>query len=210
MANIIIDPIEIMISGKVRVDVRDQNNNTKHFQRFNNIISDDLKNAIASAMQGNSAPAFITNAGSDWFSATYPNGTAQNGKDGILISQTAQESAGATHGDESGDYNWDILLNENVQSPAISTATVTWQSEATWLGTKGSGTATSGAVDKMQIGNSYTAHINQTSLSTAEHRQFDHFVTVFASADADNSSDFTAFTLDDNDIARVSWAITIA
>ena len=68
MANIIIDPIEIMISGKVRVDVRDQNNNTKHFQRFSNIISDDLKNAIASAMQGNSAPAFITNAGSDWLS----------------------------------------------------------------------------------------------------------------------------------------------
>ena len=31
MANIIIDPIEIMISGKVRVDVRDQNNNTKHY-----------------------------------------------------------------------------------------------------------------------------------------------------------------------------------
>ena len=61
----------------------------------------------------------------------------------------------------------------------------------------------------MQIGNSY-AYAQQQNMTASGIRTHDHFDTVFASADADASSDFTAFTLDDNDIARVSWAITIA
>ena len=93
MANIILNPIEIMITGKVRCDVRDQNGNTKIFQTFKNAISIDLKTAIANAMQGNSAPVFITNAGSDWFDATYPNATSQNNNDGIIITQTGHETA---------------------------------------------------------------------------------------------------------------------
>jgi hypothetical protein len=198
MANIIIDPIEILITGKVRCDVRDQNGNTKMFQQFNNSISDDLKDSIASTMQGNASSVFITNSGSDWFTGQlYSVVTGQNGKDGIIITQTASE------------LSWDLMLSENVQSPSISTATVTWQAEVTWTGTEGSGTATSGAIDKMQIGNSY-AHASQNGWAAQQHRDHDHFDTVFASADSDESSDFTAFTLDDNDIARVSWAITIA
>ena len=59
----------------------------------------------------------------------------------------------------------------------------------------------------MEIGN-YYRYADQSSMNATAHNLHDHFDTVFATAT--HSGDFTQFVLDDNDIARVTWTITIS
>ena len=82
-------------------------------------------------------------------------------------------------------------------SANVSSNVATFVGEGTWTGLNGSGSASSGSFNKMYIGNSF----NLSNLGIPD------FDTVFATAES--SGDFTAFTLDDNDVARVTWTITI-
>ena len=85
---------------------------------------------------------------------------------------------------------------------------MTWQAETTWTGTNGAGSASSGNFDKMQMGYDYK-FVDQSSMNASAKGLHDHFEgTVFATAN--HSGDFTQFVLDDNDIARVTWTITIS
>ena len=59
-------------------------------------------------------------------------------------------------------------------------------------------------------GNAITWTAESTWLVTNAFLTGLHFDTIFATANADTDSDFTAFSLDDNDIARVTWTITIS
>ena len=204
--NIIIDPIDIKINGDVELDVFDRNRNTKQHQEFTNTIHADLKGAIATTMQGNSGSVAITSANK--FTVAYPHATSQASKSGILKTQSGKESAGTTVGDETADRNWDFLLKDN-EGISTSGNAITWTAESTWLGTKGVGTATSGAFDVMKIGYNYNYH-DQSGWVTNAFLTGLHFDTIFATANADTDSDFTAFSLDDNDIARVTWTITIS
>ena len=57
--NIILDPVEIKISGNVELDIFDQNRNTKQHQEFTNAIHGDLKEKIQLAMQANANTTFF-------------------------------------------------------------------------------------------------------------------------------------------------------
>lgn len=188
---IIVPKFNIDISGKVRLQVFDQKGRTKNEQHFTNAIHDDLKNAFVNHMASSSgASAFHINTSSSWFTAEHAIGT---GLDGIFILAPSSSEDPISY--ESGGNNYyDMKLPDNT-STSYSSNSCTWQAEGTWTG---SGGGTSASVTSMQIGNSFSASGggNQT------------FATTFATATS--SGDFTAFTLDQNDIARVTWQITIS
>ena len=197
--NIVI-PVPIKISGKVQLWVMDHNRNTKDYQHFNNSIHNDLKAKIGGSMQGNSATDYIVSTSSGWFDSTYPD-LSCGGEDGIYITQTGRTASGSTENAEGGYSLWDLFLDEN-KSQSVSNNVCSWTAEATWTGTNGSGTNSSGTFDRMQIGNGYI--IMEETDSSFD----DHFTTVYATA-IGGGTDFSNFSLDDNDIARVTWQITI-
>ena len=210
MAHIIIPKCELKVSGDVVIDILDYNGNTKQHQEFTNNIHDDLLDDIATAMQSGSAVNSFINTGSDWFDSTYPSdeGASVN-EDGILISQSGLTADGITAagpGNENTTKRWDLFLDENL-STTYSTNTCAWQAEGTWTGTRGSGTATSGSFDIANIGENYIDS-EQYNLGAGGMRLLDRFGVMFASATSD-AGDFTAFSLDDNDVARFTWTITI-
>ena len=208
--NIIIDPVQLTMSGRVQLDILDQNRNTKQHQEFPNAIHIDLKTEIQDAMQGNANTDFFIHTGSGWFTQNYPIGDGQDTKDGIIITQKTHATVTSTVDGRSyvdgGVENYDLLCSENKSTTYGSSNSVTWQAETTWVGEGTQGTKSTGNFDKFQIGNSYQAG-DQSSMTPNAHALFDHFDIVFATAE--HSSDFTQFVLDDNDIARVTWTITI-
>ena len=204
--NIIIDPVQLTISGRVQLDILDQNRNTKQHQEFPNAIDIALKTEINDAMQGDAVTDFFIHTGSSWFTQNYPIGDGQDNKDGIIITQKTHINNGRTYVD-AGVESYDLLCSENKTTTYGSSNSVTWQAETTWIGSVMQGNATSGNFDKFQIGNSYEAG-DQSGFNTNAHSLFSHFDTPFATAE--HSSDFTQFVLDDNDIARVTWTITIS
>jgi hypothetical protein len=205
--NIIIDPVEVKISGNVELDIFDQNRNTKQHQEFSNSIHDELLDAIASAMQANSNTAFYIHTGSGWFNANRPVGDLQDDRHGIIITQKTNTSAGKTYAGGS-DESYDLCLSDNKSTTYGNSNSVTWQAETTWTGPNGANSASSGNFDKMQMGYDYK-FVDQSSMNSQAKLLHDHFEgTVFATAN--HSSDFTQFVLDDNDIARVTWTITIS
>lgn len=189
---ILIPKFNIDISGRVRLQVLDQRGRTKNEQHFTNAIHDDLKNAFVNHIASSSgATAFHINTSSSWFSSEHAIGT---GLDGIFI--VAPSSSEDPISYESGGNNYyDMKLPDNKSTTYGGGNSCTWQAEGTWTG---SGGGSSASVTSMQIGNSFSASGggNQT------------FATTFATATS--SGDFSAFTLDQNDIARVTWTITIS
>ena len=194
--NIITQRFIIPISGKITLDVIDPNGNTKQHESFKNAIHDNLRDAIlahASASSGSSA-YHITQA-SDWFAS---NHSEQHGKDGILLDQATFGSTVKSYTPTVSNVSEPYDFKLTGSSESVSNNTAQWIAEGTWLGENGSGSATSGSFSAMHIGNNF-------SLSAQGNPQF---ATEFASATS-SGNDFTAFTLDDNDVARVTWAITI-
>lgn len=195
------------MTGDVVIDILDFNGNTKQHQEFANNIHADLLDDVASALQSSSAVNSYINTSSGWFDSTYPAaGGGSANEDGICISQSGTEAAGVTVGDSGGDHRWDLFLDENT-STTYSTNSCAWQAEGTWTGTKGVGTATSGSFDIANIGKDYIDQA-QNGKTASEMRVMDRFSVMFAHANS-NGLDFTAFTLDDNDVARFTWTITI-
>ena len=189
---IIVPKFNIDISGKVRLQVFDQKGRTKNEQHFSNAIHDDLKNAFVNHIASSSgASAFHINTSSSWFTAEHAEGT---GLDGIVI--VAPSSSGDAVSYDDGVYNYyNMKLPDNKSTTYGGGNSCTWQAEGTWTGDGGD---SSDSVTSMLIGNSFSASNggNET------------FSTTFATATS--SGDFTAFTLDQNDIARVTWTITIS
>lgn len=189
---IIVPKFNIDISGKVRLQVFDQRGRTKNEQHFSNAIHDDLKNAFVNHIASSSgASAFHINTSSSWFTAEHALGT---GLDGIFILAPSSGEDPISY-EASGFNYYDMKLPDNKSTSYGGSNSCTWQAEGTWTG---SGGGSSASVTSMQIGNSFSASSGGNQ----------GFGTTFATATS--SGDFTAFTLDQNDIARVTWTITIS
>ena len=189
---ILIPKFNIELSGNVRLQVFDSRGRTKNDQHFTNAIHDNLKNAFVNHLSSSSgSTAFHINTSSSWFTAEHAEGT---GLDGIVI--VAPSSSGDAVSYDDGVYNYyNMKLPDNKSTTYGGGNSCTWQAEGTWTGDGGD---SSDNVTSMLIGNSFSASNggNET------------FGTTFATATS--SGDFTAFTLDQNDIARVTWTITIS
>lgn len=192
---IFVPKFNIDISGKIHLSIKDGDGAIKQDEKFNNSIHDDLKNAVLNHMgasSGNSSHHITVS--NNWFASTH---SEQNGKDGIFIWQSSSGSRVKSYEAlVSSGVGYDLKLDES-KSETGSTYSSSWTCEGTWTGQEGLGTGTSGSFDKMHIGKGF-------SLSSSD---VPSFSTTFATAQA--SGDFTAFTLDDNDVARVTWTITI-
>ncbi len=189
---ILIPKFNIDISGKVRLQVFDQRGRTKNEQHFTNAIHDDLKNAFVNHLASSSgASAFHINTSSSWFTAEHAIGT---GLDGIVIIAPSSSESTISYEDSGSNY-YDMKLPDNKSTTYGGGNSCTWQAEGTW---NNSEAGTSASVTSMLIGNSFSASGggNQS------------FATTFATATS--SGDFSAFTLDPADIARVTWTITIS
>ena len=142
-----------------------------------------------------SASAFHINTSSNWFAGAM---SEQSGKDGIYIDQNGNSTESQKTYDNSGGYSqWDMKLDSST-STSYSTNSCTWQAEGTFTGGDGNPSNASGSFNAMAIGKTFSAS-NSGNPS---------FATTFATASS--SGDFSAFTLDANDIARVTWTITIS
>lgn len=189
---ILIPKFNIDITGKVRLQVLDQRGRTKNEQHFTNAIHDDLKNAFVNHLASSSgATAFHINTSSSWFTAEHAEGT---GLDGIVIVAPSNSGDAVSYDDGVHNY-YNMKLPDNKSTTYGGGNSCTWQAEGTWTGDGGDSSA---SVTSMLIGNSFSASNggNET------------FATTFATATS--SGDFSAFTLDQNDIARVTWTITIS
>lgn len=192
---IFVPKFNIDIKGIVHLSIKDGDGAIKQDEKFNNSIHDDLKNAILNHMGASSGSSshHITTA-SNWFSSTH---SEQDGKDGIFIWQSNNASQVQTYvAPVSNGTGYDLKLDEST-SMAGSGNAYSWTCEGTWTGQSGTGTVSSASFDKMHIGKGF-------SLSASD---IPSFSTTFATAQS--SGDFTAFSLDDNDVARVTWTITI-
>lgn len=189
---IFVPKFNIDIKGKVHLAIRDGDGAIKQDEKFNNSIHDDLKNAILNHMGASSGSSshHIT-ISSNWFSSTH---SEQDSKDGIFIWQS-NSSARVSSYQATDEDSYDLKLDES-KSETGSNNSSSWTCEGTWNGIDGSGTGSSGTFDKMHIGKDF-------DISSA----VPSFGTTFATAQS--SSDFTAFSLDDNDVCRVTWTITI-
>ena len=191
---IIIPEFNIDISGKVHLLISDKKGRTKQEEHFNNAISDELKDAFVNNMASSSASSHHITTSSNWFSSTH---SEEDGKDGIFIWQS-NESARVSSYLHTVDVNgYDLKLDESTSTTYGGSTNCIWQAEGTWTGINGSGTGSSGSFDKMHIGKDF-----DISGATPS------FGTTFATAES--SGDFTAFSLDDNDVCRVTWTITIS
>jgi len=189
---IFVPKFNIDISGKIHLSIKDGDGAFKQNEKFNNSIHDDLKNVVLNHMgasSGNSSHQITIS--SNWFSSTH---SEQDSKDGIFIWQSNSSSRVSSYQAIDED-SYDLKLDEN-KSETGSTYNSSWTCEGTWNGVNGSGTGSSGTFDKMHIGKNFDITNAVPS-----------FGTTFATAQA--SGDFTAFTLDDNDVCRVTWTITI-
>ena len=194
--NIIIPKFNIDISGKVHLHILDQKGRTKQSEHFNNAIHDNLKDAFVNHIAGSSASSHHINTSSNWFASTH---SEQDGKDGIFIWQSDSNSRVKSYEPTSSSgEGFDLKLDESTSTTYGGSNSCTWQAEGTWTGSEGLGTGTSGQFNKMQIGKDF-------DLSNSD---VPSFGTTFATAES--SGDFSAFTLDDNDVCRVTWTITIS
>lgn len=193
---ILIPKFNIDISGKIRLQVFDQKGRTKNEQHFNNAIHDDLKNAFVNHLASSSASSHHINTSSNWFAGTMSH---QSGKDGIYVDQSGNNTESQkSYDDNSGNSQWDMKLSENLSTTYGGGNSCTWQGEGTWTGGDGDPSNASGSFNAMAIGKGFSASSGGDP----------SFSTTFATATA--SGDFSAFTLDANDIARVTWTITIS
>jgi hypothetical protein len=191
--NIFVPKFNIKIVGNVHLQIRDGDGAIKQDEKYRNAIHDDLINAIVTHMGASSgSTAYHITKDSGWFTTAYG---MQTGKDGIIISQTSGDAV-KTYDDGIGNDCYDLKLSE-ATSEGASTGVCSWTAEGTWTGASGSGTATSGTFDEMRIGNSFEFTGGETS----------EFSTNFATAES--SGDFTGFTLDDNDVCRVTWTLSV-
>ena len=189
---IFVPKFNIDISGKIHLSIRDGGGDVKQDEKFNNAIHDDFKNAVLSHMGASSGNSnYHITTSSNWFASTH---SEQDGKDGIFIWQSNNASRVSSY-QATDEDSYDLKLDET-KSMAGSANSYSWTCEGTWNGINGSGTGSSASFDKMHIGKDFDI----TSAVPS-------FGTTFATAQA--SGDFTAFTLDDNDVCRVTWTITI-
>jgi len=196
--NIIIPKFNIDISGKVHLQIRDGDGYIKQDEAYPNAIHDNLKDAILNHMGASSGTSsHHLHTSTNWFGVTH---SEQDGKDGIFIWQSDGNSQVISYEPPvSSGQGYDLKLDEGVPTTTYSGGTsVSWMGEGTWTGQQGGGTATSGSFDKMHIGKDF-------SLSSSD---VPSFSTTFATAQS--TADFTAFQLDDNDVCRVTWTITIS
>jgi len=188
---IIVPKFKVDITGKVHLVVLNQKGQTKIEQHFSNAIEDDLKNAIVTHMGSSSgASAYHINTSSNWFAGEHQ---LQTGSDGIFIHAPGASSESQVSYESSGTNYFDMKLSEST-STSYSTNSCSWTAQGTYTG---SGNGTSGSMTSMGIGKGF-AYSGSTP----------GFTTDFASATS-GASDFTAFTLDQLDVARVTWTITI-
>lgn len=194
---IIIPKFNVDISGEVHLLIYDKKGRTKQSEHFENAIHDNLKDAVINYMASSSgSSAYHINTGSNWFTTSHAE---DDGKDGIFIWQSdANSQVKSYEALVSSGEGFDLKLEESKSTTYGGSTNVVYQAEGTWTGQSGLGTATSGSFDKMHIGKDF-------SLSNSD---VPSFGTTFATAES--SGDFTAFTLDDNDVCRVTWTITIS
>jgi hypothetical protein len=190
--NIFVPKFNIKIVGNVHLQIMDGDGAIKQDEKYQNAIHDELINAIVTHMGASSgSTAYHITTSSGWFTTAYGE---QDGKDGIIITQTSGDAV-KTWDDGIGNDAYDLKLSE-ATSQGASSGLCSWTAEGTWTGASGSGTATSGTFNYMRIGNSFKFTGGDTST----------FDTNFAVA---TTSDFTAFTLDDNDVCRVTWTLSV-
>ena len=192
---IIIPKFNVDISGKVHLLICDKKGRTKQSEHFENAIHDNLKDAVINYMASSSgSSAYHINTGSNWFTASH---SEEDGKDGIFIWQSDGNSQVSSYLHTVDVNGYDLKLEESKSTTYGGSTNVIYQAEGTWTGTNGSGSTTSGNFDKMHIGKDF-----DISGATPS------FGTTFATAQS--TGDFTAFTLDDNDVCRVTWTISIS
>ena len=192
---ILVPKFKIDISGKVRLQIFDDRGRTKNEQHFSNAIHDDLKNAFVSHMASSSgASAFHINTSSNWFASAM---TEQATKDGIFINSTSNSESTKTYDATTGNPQHDMKLDSNLSTSYGGSNSCTWQAEGTWTGGDSTPSNASGSFTAMAIGKNFSISSDEPT-----------FATTFATATS--SGDFTAFTLDANDVARVTWTITIS
>jgi len=194
---IIIPKFNVDISGKVHLLIYDKNGLTKQSEHFENAIHDNLKDAVVTYIaSGSGSSGYHLNTGSNWFTASHAE---EDGKDGIFIWQSNNASQVKSYeAPVSSGEGFDLKLEESKSTTYGGSTNVIYQAEGTWTGQQGGGTVSSSSFDKMHIGKDF-------SLSGSD---IPSFSTTFATAEA--SGDFTAFSLDDNDVCRVTWTITIS
>jgi len=192
---ILVPKFKIDISGKVRLQIFDDRGRTKNEQHFTNAIHDDLKNAFVNHMASSSgASAFHINTSSNWFTSAM---TQQANKDGIFIDSASTSESTKSYDDNLGNPQHDMKLDSNLSTSYGGSNSCTWQAEGTWTGGDSDPNNASGSFTSMAIGKTFGISSNAPT-----------FTTTFATATS--SGDFTAFTLDANDVARVTWTITIS
>ena len=192
----------VKVTGNTIVEVFDPSGCVKHFESKPNTISNELMKDIIDQMHSSSgSTSYHLTHSSNWFTQKLPGGdssaitTDMDNKDGIFarvndITAQVQDPEGGT------DNIYDFLLHESL-SGSVSYISAQWIAQGSWTGAS-SGAQNSTTVSHLYIGKKYGAEGG-----TQGNGQDAGFEDPFA----DNN--VTDFTLELNDILKVTWSITI-
>lgn len=199
-----LDPVKVTGNTKIEVfDVEDiAQLEPKHYENKRNTIDDWLLGKITDHMHSSSGSSnYQLTTSSNWFTQRYPGGdtndvdTDMAGKDGIFA-RVNDKTAIVQDPEGGGDYIYDFLLHESL-SNSVSNNTAQWIAQGSWTGgIESSASATT--VSHLYIGKYYTPQGGTQGFSTTDGFRDDY---------ADNN--VTDFTLEVNDILKVTWSITI-
>ena len=197
-----ITPIEIF--GEVDIKVFDKEDLAQMEPKISILTENDtspyLLGALTDLMHGNTSSQSSIQLTTDtgWFSGRYAENrsgyttTARHQEDGILAQSTVETGYVDEYGGGgSEDINHFFLYQSmSTPNPGSTDKYVTWTAQSEW------GKATTTTIQGLEIGKDYNAGSQQPSTT------FD--TKEFASADS-----FTNFTLETNDILKVTWTMTI-
>tara|TARA_B100000902_G_scaffold168111_1_gene162859 strand:- start:332 stop:952 length:621 start_codon:yes stop_codon:yes gene_type:complete len=194
------------VRGNTIVEVFDKEDldqlEPKHYENKSNTINSWLMKQIIDQMHSSSgATVYQLNHLSNWFTQKLPGGdtndvdTDMAGKDGIFA-RVNDKTAEVQDPEGGGDYIYDFLLHEGL-SGSVSNNTAQWVAQGSWTGGV-VGSASSTLVSYLYMGKYYGPQGGTQGTGTNA-----GFIKPFA----DNN--VTDFTLEVNDILKVTWSITI-
>ena len=192
----------VKVTGHTVVEVFDPSGYVKHFESKPNTINNELMKKIIDQMHSSSgSTSYQLTHSSNWFTQKLPGGdtsaitTDMDNKDGIFarvndITAQVQDPEGGA------DNIYDFLLHESL-SGSVSNNTAQWIAQGSWGGAS-TGAQNSTTVSHLYIGKKYGAEGG-----TQGNGPDGGFEEPFAD---NNVADFT---LELNDILKVTWSITI-
>lgn len=197
MININIIPTKILIQGKVNVKVYDALDLERMEPKVSivdqNYVEQDLLEKMTDAMHSASgSTSYHLNTGTNWFSGRYagmnPNQpwTDRDTEDGILVKSS--EETGVVEANTGPDVPIHHFFLYQSKSTTNDEEDTEWEAESEW------GFANQTTISKFHIGKDYCARASNST---------DTFNDRFALYDVDD------FTMEQSDILRVTWTISV-